>query len=280
MKPSFKEYLINEARYHDWREATATDFEPGKPVRANNITRGMILQITYLGRWDSYVEVLGFTANTHKYGEGGVKYNSAKEMYKANNVTNLTDLEDSDSDQEYGFHHYMVVRDLTDDVIKNSDNDTYKLYIYNGRWVVGSSAEKVSFREAKYVPRARVTEARYHNSVLQVETFDDPHDIDDRELDIANETKRLVSGKELGFIEGMPQHYGYFGVFYEEKPLRSQVLPKVEKILKEMHPDPNAVSFADCIVDGGSVFYEGRQRRGEAKLYCDDADNIDHGYRY
>jgi len=146
MKPTFKEYLINEAGYHGWREPKVTDFHVGKVVRAPQLKRGMLLGIKYQDRVTFYVEVLGFTGNDKKYGEGGIEYNSAKEMLTANNVKTLKELEELDEKNEYGYHHYMKARDLV------SKTDGAWFYIYKGRWSIGSSADKVTFLEAKYNP--------------------------------------------------------------------------------------------------------------------------------
>ena len=146
MKPTFKEYLINEAGYHGWREPEATDFHPGKVVRSSQLKRGMLLGIKYQGRVNFFVEVLGFTGNDKKYGEGGVQYNSQKEMFTANNVKSLKELEELDDKNEYGYSHYMKVRDLVD------KEEGPWLYIFEGRWVIGSGADRVGFLEAKYVP--------------------------------------------------------------------------------------------------------------------------------
>ena len=112
MKPTFKEYLINEAKYHGWREPEETDFQLGKVVRSPQLRRGMLLGIKYRGGVSFMVEVLGFTGNDKKYGEGGVKYNSAKEMLEANKVSTLKELEELDNKNEYGYSHYMKARDL------------------------------------------------------------------------------------------------------------------------------------------------------------------------
>ena len=158
MDLTFKEYLINEAKYHDFRVPNDTDFEAGKNVRGNMLKRGQALRMSYLSNHDRrkfhvWVEVLGFTDKKQKYGESGVKYNSVKEMLAANNVRSLKQLDELDSENEYGYHHYMVLRDLTDDVITINEDKTFNAYLYNGRWAVGSSANYVTFYEARYVPK-------------------------------------------------------------------------------------------------------------------------------
>ena len=148
MKPTFKEFLI-EARYQR-QTFEPTDFRIGKNVRSNMIRRGMMLAAPHKNfgnEFTDYVEVLGFTGNDQKYGEGGVKYNSAKEMYKANNVTGLKALEAKDDENEYGYAHYMYLRDLKD----NSQGAWF--YIFEGRWVRGSGADRVTFFELERIPK-------------------------------------------------------------------------------------------------------------------------------
>jgi hypothetical protein len=147
---------LTEAKYHGFRKPDPTDFEIGKIVKSNNIRRGMLLAGTYKrGRYHQghtfYVEVLGFTDNKGKYGESGVKYNSARELYQANNIKNLRELEELDIDNDYGYQHYMVVKDITGQI--PGEQDTFHLYPWKGRWAVGSSADNVTFYEARYVPK-------------------------------------------------------------------------------------------------------------------------------
>ena len=146
MKPTFKEYLINEATYHGWREPEATDFQFGKTVRSPQLKRGMLLGIKYQNSIKFIIEVLGFTGNDKKYGEGGILYNSAKEMLSTNKVSTLKELEELDHKNEYGYGHYMKARDLVDKKVGPW------FYIFKGKWVIGSSADTVTFIEAKYVP--------------------------------------------------------------------------------------------------------------------------------
>lgn len=140
---------LTEAAYQR-QKFEPTDFRIGKNVRSNNIRRGMMLAAPYNNggnEFTDYIEVLGFTGNDQKYGEGGVKYNSAKEMYKANNVTSLKALEAKDNENEYGYSHYMYLRDLTD------DSQGSWFYIFEGRWVRGSGADRLSFYELERIPR-------------------------------------------------------------------------------------------------------------------------------
>jgi hypothetical protein len=149
MRPTFKEYLINEAKYAGWREPKETDFEFGRKVRGNTLKRGMLLAADY-NRFNSgidYIEILGVTGDDQKYGEGGVKYNSVRECFQANGVRSLKQLEEKDGENEYGYSHYLVVRDL----LRDESGAWY--YLFEGRWSRGSGAEPLSFTEIKYVPK-------------------------------------------------------------------------------------------------------------------------------
>ena len=145
---------LNEAQYYKNKDRySMDDFVFGKTVRSQSLQRGMILGIgrrSYNnrdGEPEGVYEILGFTGNEQKYGEGGVKYNSAKEMYAANNVRSLRELEAKDDENEYGYHHYIYARDLTD-----GDSGPW-WYIMKGKWCEGSSAEPIFFREAKFKPK-------------------------------------------------------------------------------------------------------------------------------
>ena len=275
MAITFKDYLINEAKYAGFRKPTDTDFEAGKNVRGNMLRRGMTLQMKYRGKpHEAWVEVVGFSDNKQKYGESGVVYTSVKEMLAANNVRSLRELEELDDQNEYGYHHYLILRDLTEDVVTIKDN-IFNAYIYKGRWAVGSSADFVSFYEARYVPKRRVTEARYHGhgGLPKVLAFDDYHDIEDEMDNLSHELNLKVQDEELGFIEGMPGHHGYIGLFYEvdRRPSNRQIDSLVKNLLADMHPDPNAVNFADCIASGNSVYYDKGVRTGKrTELYCEE----------
>ena len=154
MKPTFKQYLerltaLAEAKYAGWREPKETDFEYGRSVRGNTLKRGMLLAADYnrVNKGTDYIEILGVTGNEEKYGEGGVKYNSVRECLQANGVRSLKQLEEKDQENEYGYDHYLVAKDLLD----GRSGPWY--YLYNGRWSRGSGAEPLSFTEIHYVPK-------------------------------------------------------------------------------------------------------------------------------
>lgn len=150
MKPTFKEFLINEAKYAGWRQPQETDFEFGRAVRGNTLKRGMLLAAEYnrFNQGIDYIEILGITGNEQKYGEGGVKYNSVKECFQANGVRSMKQLEEKDGELDYGYGHYIFAKDL---LRENESGPWY--YLFEGRWSRGSGAEPLSFTEIHYVPK-------------------------------------------------------------------------------------------------------------------------------
>ena len=88
----------------DFRNQHPSGFRVGKPIRGNMLKRGMKLAATYskVNEGIDYIEVLGFTGNNEKYGEGGVKYNSVKDIFRAHRgISSLKALEASDSQNEH-----------------------------------------------------------------------------------------------------------------------------------------------------------------------------------
>ena len=145
--------LIKELN-EDFRDDTPPNFRIGKMVRGNMLKRGMKVSASYssVNEGTDYIEVLGFTGNDQKYGEGGVKYNSVKDMFRANRVNSLKHLEQKDDQNEYGFHHYMVARDIDPAADKKGDEGPW-YYIFKGRWCRGSGAEPLSFKELSFAPK-------------------------------------------------------------------------------------------------------------------------------
>ena len=153
-EPYFQMKLIKELN-EDFRKDTPPDFRIGKIVRGNTLKRGMKLSASYskVNEGTDYIEVLGFTGNDEKYGEGGVKYNSVQEIFRVTRgVSNLKQLEQHDNKNEYGYHHYMVARDIDPtSTVKGETGAWY--YIFEGRWSRGSGAEPLSFRELNFAPK-------------------------------------------------------------------------------------------------------------------------------
>lgn len=141
----------------NWREEHPAGFRLGRQIRGNMLKRGMKLAAVYskVNEGIDYIEVLGFTGNNEKYGEGGVKYNSVKEIFRAHRgISSLKALEASDNEKEYGYGHYLCARDL------NPDPDTREehkqgcwYYLFEGRWCRGSGAEPLSFYELNFAPK-------------------------------------------------------------------------------------------------------------------------------
>jgi len=153
IKERLRNQKLNEAKYY--RGYDRDNFRVGKKVKSNDIRRGMKLAIGQ-GRGDYlplYVEVLGFTGNDQKYGEGGVKYNSVQEIFRVTRgVSNLKQLEQHDSKNEYGYAHYMIARDIDPtSTIKGEEGAWY--HIHKGRWSRGSGSEPLSFRELNFTPK-------------------------------------------------------------------------------------------------------------------------------
>ena len=251
LKPTFKEFLINEAR--DWRQPKQTDFEYGKAVRGNALRRGMLVSARYnrFNQGEDFIEILGVSGDEKKYGEGGIKYNSVKECLQANGVRSLKELEEKDRHNEYGYHHYLFAKDIID-----GDSGPW-YYLSEGRWCRGTGAEPLSFTEIRYVPK-QVTEARYHgnNPLPRVEGFDDYHEIEWRGRDLRKLFQERVFCEELAFVEGMKGNNGYVGLFYVSKPPLPQITAMVRTLLEEEHPDGDAPKFAKDVALGYNVYYD------------------------
>jgi hypothetical protein len=124
-------------------------FKAVKTVKGGAIAKGM----TCIAHYDKYnqgcdlIEILGVTDNDAKYGDGGVKFNSVKDLMKAKGVSSLNALEkfqDDATDKDgkklaYGHHFYIVAKDLA----RNESGAWY--YLSEGRWARGSGAEPITF---------------------------------------------------------------------------------------------------------------------------------------
>ena len=113
----------------------------GQAVRHIDLKKDMIV----LASHDKYnqgaqvYEILGFTGTEKKYGDGGVKFNSIKDVMNDEGVKTLNELEDKQNENEYGFHTYMVVKDL------DSNEEGPWFYLFKGKMSYGSGAEPLSF---------------------------------------------------------------------------------------------------------------------------------------
>ncbi len=132
--------------YHSWESAVSGEIveDGGKYWRftgkANwkSFTPGTLFGATYKSTNAGFTvdTFRGFSGSDVQYGEGGVLYSTAKEMYKAEGVKSLRQLEDNG--KEYGFHVYMC--------IETSDGDEGCYYYpFEGRWCRGSGAEPLTF---------------------------------------------------------------------------------------------------------------------------------------
>ena len=109
-----------------------------------NIQAGDIVQAGYRNH-DYRCKFLGFTNSDQKYSENPV-YKNTKEMYEDNltvdgsrNCRRWSDLEDIQYTKEYGYHFYAIFQHLDSD---GNGQFNFGAYLFGGRWVVGSSADK------------------------------------------------------------------------------------------------------------------------------------------
>lgn len=122
----------------------ASDLEKGQIVLASHNSYNQGAQI---------YEILGVTDNDAKYGDGGVKFDSVKALMKAKGVNSMTALVhyQKDNAKEYGYHFYLVVKDLDD-----GDHGAWFYLDDRGRWCYGSGAERLSFTLMKKVSATTV----------------------------------------------------------------------------------------------------------------------------
>lgn len=112
-----------------------------RAIEHTNLKKGMVVLASYnkYNQGAHIYEILGFTGTDKKYGDGGVKFNSVKEVMDSEGVKTLDELEEKQNENEYGFHTYMVVKDLDD----NEEGPWF--YLFEGKWSSGSGAEPLSF---------------------------------------------------------------------------------------------------------------------------------------
>ena len=103
-----------------------------------------------------------------------------------------------------------------------------------------------------------LTESFTYDRRATVRGFDDYHDIDAYADHLSEEVGRKVRGTELGFVEGMPNHEGYIGLFYVgRRPAKRVVYSMLRKLFKK-HIDPNfdIEKAVKCVAGGGSIYAE------------------------
>ena len=116
-------------------------FTAERNIQGRTIAKGMLVLASYndANQGADLCEVLGFTGDDEKYGNGGVKFDSVKDLFTHYGVKSLWALEELQDEKEYGYASYMVVRDL------DTGESGSWFYLYEGRWCRGSGAEPLSF---------------------------------------------------------------------------------------------------------------------------------------
>lgn len=145
----------NEARslVKAFREGAVTaevgnkSYKATKKISGSALKKGQVVFASYskVNQGANIYEILGFTGAEEKYGDGGVKFDSVKELLAHYKVSNLKELEEKQSENGHGYGSYIVIKDL-----KDGDEGAY-FYLYNGSWVRGSGAEKLTFIEIEEV---------------------------------------------------------------------------------------------------------------------------------
>lgn len=123
-------------------------YKAEKKLTANDLAKGMVV----LGAYNStnqgadVYEIIGITDNDQKYGAGGVKFDSMKELLAAKGVKGTQELwhHQQESKKEYGHHFYLTVKDLND-----GDVGSWFYLDDRGRWCRGSGAEPLTFTKLK-----------------------------------------------------------------------------------------------------------------------------------
>lgn len=118
-----------------------TSYKAVKKISGNALEAGQLIMGSYssTNQGADLYQVLGFTGDDKKYGEGGVKFKSVKDLFAHYKVSTLKALETLQDKNEYGYHSYLVVRDLAD------GEEGAWFYPYSGRWARGSGAEQLTF---------------------------------------------------------------------------------------------------------------------------------------
>jgi len=126
-----------------------------KPITYKQLQVGNIYGDSYskFNRGYGVFEFLGYSDIDVKYGEGGVKFDNIKDVFRKYNATSLKQLEENVNNKarelygrdSYGHDIYMWVHDLE----SGSEGGYY--YLSEGRWVRGSGAEPLTFWEVEEV---------------------------------------------------------------------------------------------------------------------------------
>lgn len=114
-----------------------------KVVKGDALAKDMLVMASYksTNQGAQLYQVLGFTDDKDEYGEGGVKFDSVKQLFAAKKVSSLKELEELQKKNKYGYSSYMVVADLED-----KESGPW-FYVFEGKWSRGSGAEPLSFTE-------------------------------------------------------------------------------------------------------------------------------------
>jgi hypothetical protein len=146
-RPSSVEAVKRVARGED-----SVVLSNGKEYIATKRLSGVALKAgqVVLASYNSYnqgvdiCKILGVTGSEQSYGTGGVKFNSVRECLAHYGVKTLTQLEELQDKNEYGYHSYLFVEDM-EDVEDNRHERGPWYYLMDGRWSRGSGGEKLSF---------------------------------------------------------------------------------------------------------------------------------------
>lgn len=142
-------------KYEMLKDSVPAGYKMGDNVQGKSLKAGMKVLAYYNSTNEGVdvVEILGVTNNDQKYGKGGVKFQSVKEMMESHNCRTLAQVENVDhfrdeNHDDWGYHTYLVVRDLNHNMVESNGEDFGPwYYVFENRWCRGSGAEKLSFVE-------------------------------------------------------------------------------------------------------------------------------------
>lgn len=165
-------------------------FAKGK-LTGRQLKNGQVVLASYnkYNQGADVVEILGFTDNTEKYGEGGVAFYSVDEVMKAKGVKTLGELETLPRD-EYGQDIYVVVRDL-----KSGESGPW-YYLCEKRWSYGSGAEALSFVEVEEFDAEKLETQRQAEEAARIRA-----NLESRKRNIEAEIARLKGQLESINVE-------------------------------------------------------------------------------